>query len=228
VRDGACLEGRRKGGSLRIASVDKCIMPAVAARVWNTSRKWLGNLLPALIYLPLALTGVLLIVVRQEFIGPGLWFLVASVVTGWLAMNFLALAGNGFLKRQLRRELDEVHPLKPDAIFIGYARPEFRNLLDPHEDLGYLVLAPERLIFVGEIYRIQMPRTSVTDIRFRPNPHTMVGLGRWIEVQGSVDGKPTSLRFEPRERSTLLGNLFFGSELYQSLNEWRIAKTPSV
>ena len=182
--------------------------------------------MPALFYLPFAAVGTGLIIARSEFIGIGLWWLVASVVVGWLAMNFLALAGNQFMRRQLRRELNEVHPLSSEAIFVGYARPGFRSALDPHEDLGFLTLEPNHLMFVGEIYRFTLPRHTVSRVTFRMNPHTLVGLGRFVRVTGLIDGRPTDVLLEPREKLTLLGNLRAGTRLAKQIRGWVQEKAP--
>ncbi len=196
-------------------------MRSVAEKVWTTGKKWIGNILPALVYFPLAATGATLIIVRQEFLGQGLWWLVASVVAGWLAMNFLALTGNEFLKRQLRRELSVNESIPESALFVGFSRPEFKSALDPHEDLGFLIVKPDRLIFLGENRRLEVARSAVERVGFRANPHTWVGLGRWVSIDERVKGKDLKLLIEPRERRTLLGNLRAGSELAAQLRVWK-------
>lgn len=196
-------------------------MPAVTAKVWTTGRKWAGNILPALFYLPLAISGGIVMWRRQEFFGLGLWLLCGSVLVGWLALNFFGFIGNGFAKRQLRREINARVGLPNDAPFVGFARPGFRGALDPHEDLGFLVLKEDRLELLGESVTIELPRVNVTAVRFKPNIHTWVGLGRWISVEATIEGKKASVLIEPRERATMLGNLIFGKNLAWSLKAWR-------
>jgi hypothetical protein len=48
----------------------------------------------------------------------------------------------------------------------------------------------------------------------------LLGLGRWISLEGVADGKPIRLLIEPRERPTLLGNLLFSKALAGRLRRW--------
>jgi hypothetical protein len=57
-------------------------------------------------------------------------------------------------------------------------------------------------------------------VRFRANVHTVIGLGRWISIEGFADGKPIRLLIEPRERPQLLGNLRYSKRLAQRIRRW--------
>src|SRR5687767_5706701 len=118
----------------------QCIMPLVTPTVWTMRRKWLGNILPALVWLPLALGGIFWMIRNGEVVGLGLWLLVAATVLGWLAVNFLGLFENRKMKRQVARILEARGQSVGDAWFVGIATPRFSSMLDPHEEVGYLFL----------------------------------------------------------------------------------------
>lgn len=180
---------------------------------WSAYRKWMANLVPMLFWLPPGVAGVLLF---QE--GQPIWAYVcwgAVPVLGWLGINRFAL----FQNEAMRRELS---PLKPtaDATFVGIATPKHRSLLDPHEDVGWLWMDGDELRFRGELLALNVPRDSIRRIAYRANPHTILGLGRWVVIEGLRDGKRFILRVEPRERRTLLGNKREGARLLGSLRAW--------
>jgi len=180
----------------------------------------LGNLLPALFCVPLLVIGLIRFRPEDPFGMPSLACFVAFPIVGWLALNFLGFFGNGWMKRELARRLGFTGTRGPERFFVGIARPSFRSALDAHEDVGYLVVHPDRLEFVGETVRVTFPREDVRKVRIRWNPHSWVLLGRWIAVEGVAGDRPIRLSIEPRERATLLGNLFYSEKLIARLREW--------
>lgn len=200
----------------------------MADKAWSKRHKVLGNLLPSLVCLPFLVLGLVYFRPEDPLKGPALWLFVAFPIVGWVALNFLGLHQNAFLKRELTRRLGFAgNPGGPDRAFVGIARPKYRSLLDPHEDLGFLILHDDRLEFLGETVRVELPKSAIVKIRFRGNPHSMVLLGRWISVEGLVGGTPVRLLIEPREKPTLLGNLFAGEALRQRLVAWLSADAPA-
>jgi hypothetical protein len=196
-------------------------MARVAEKAWSKRHKVLGNLLPSLVCLPLLVVGLILFKPEDPLSGPAIWFFVAFPIVGWVALNFLGLHQNAFLRRELTRRLGFAGSSPgPERYFVGIARPKFRSILDPHEDLGFLIVHGDRLEFVGETVRVELPKDDIIQVRFRPNPHSIVLLGRWISVEGLVKGTPVRLLVEPREKNTLMGNLFAGEALRQRLASW--------
>ena len=197
-------------------------MPQVSSEVWTSRRKWMGNLLPALFFLPPATLGILWMHRHWAIFGAGLWYVVAGVVAGWIGLNLFGLFGNAFMRRELKRELTAKGiDFSDPHFFVGFARPRFFSVLDAHEDLGFLFLREQELEFVGEVHRLSLPRAQVRSIRFRPNVHTWVGLGRWISVEGEVKEARVRLNIEPRERNYLLLNLLDGKRVKRALESWR-------
>lgn len=156
----------------------------------------------------------------DPFAMPAIALFGAFPVVGWLALNFFGFHGNGWMRRELARRLGFTGSRGPERYFVGIARPSFRSALDAHEDVGFLNLHNDRLEFVGETLRLTFPREDVRNVRFRMNPHSWVLLGRWISVEGVAGDRPIRLSLEPRERATLLGNLFFSEKLIARLREW--------
>lgn len=190
----------------------------VTPRVWTPARRLAGNLLPMAACLPFLVAGLALYRPGDGFARPSMWLLAAFPVAGWIAANFLALPGNAAMRRALARRFGE--PPTDDAWFVGFARPSYRGLLDPHEEVGFLSLERAAIRFRGETHEVSLPRESVRNVRFRPNPHSWVGLGRWVSVEGEVDGTRVRLLVEPRERATLLGNRRLGSQMRDRIATW--------
>lgn len=182
-------------------------------RAWSAYRKWMANLLPMLTWVPPGVAGILLF---QE--GQTIWAFVcwgAVPVLGWLGINGLAL----FQNDAMRRELAFLRPAN-EAVFVGVATPKHRGLLDPHEDVGWLWMDGDELHFQGERLRLILPRDGIRRIGYRANAHTILGLGRWVAVEGVREGRRFALRIEPRERRTLWANKREGAKLLGSLRAW--------
>jgi hypothetical protein len=190
-------------------------------RVWTSARKLMGNLIPGLIALPTAIVGITFMVTRAEIIGRGFWMFCTSPLLGWLAMNWFGLNGNEAMKKEIALRLKAARPKLADpCMFVGIATPKYASLLDPHEDVGYLILYPERLEFYGDNINLSVDKRDISSIVFRANPHTLVGLGRWISIEGRVSEQPIRLQVELRERRTLMGNMMLSGSLKHRLVEW--------
>ena len=196
-------------------------MRLVASTVWTSRRKWLGTLIPAVFWLPPAVIGVYQILIKNQVGGPSLWWLLASTVLGWFAVNQFGFFENRRMQGQLKRILEvQSKSLAEEHYFVGFATPSFSSTLDAHEDVGFLCVYPDRLQFISETRTIDLPRTDITTVRFRPNVHSILFLGRWVSVEGTTGGKQVRLLVEPRVKTTLLGNRLFGSKLKVQLKKW--------
>lgn len=182
-------------------------------RVWSAYRKWMANLVPMLTWVPPGVAGVVLF---QD--GHTTWAFICwgfVPLLGWLGINRLAL----FQNEAMRRELMPLRP-RAEATFVGVATPKHRSLLDAHEDVGWLWTEVDELRFRGERLSLSIPRDAVRRVGYRANAHTVLGLGRWVVVEGVREGKPFALRVESRERRTLLGNKRDGARLHGHLRAW--------
>lgn len=210
-------------------------MAAQSKTVWTPFRRAMGNLLPALFAVPPMALGLLQLVRAGQTFGPGLYWVATGPVLGWVAMNFLGLYQNGAMRRHMLREYraergeDEL-----EKVFVGMASPSYSSIVDPHEDVGFLVVHEEGVVgtnqpapsalwnieFWGERKKVLLRKDQITAIRFRPNAHTFVGLGGWISIEGVADGKPVRLLIEPREKDTLLGNVRLAKHFKKRLEVW--------
>jgi len=193
----------------------------MAPTVWTPARKWMGNLIPLLFWLVLASYGVYKTVTTAQFLGPGLWLLCLATVVGWLATNFFGLFQNRKMKAQLAKIIEKEKHLPKESVFVGFCSPKFSGMLDAHEDVGFLCFYRDKLTFVGERRIVEVDRSSVNAIEFRPNVHSILGLGRWIAIEGAQKGAPFRMMVEPRERPTLFGNLRLSRGLLNEIRRWK-------
>jgi len=193
----------------------------VAPTVWTSRRKVMGNLVPALFWLPPMIAGIAVMAVTAQILGLGLWLIVAATVLGWLSLNQFGGYMNGRMRRELERLLrSRGEDLSGERNFVGFATPRYASLLDAHEDVGFLKLLPDRIRFVSETRVVEVPRAEVRGVRYRMNVHSLVGLGRWVSIEGESGGKPIRLLLEPRDRGTMIGNLRTGTKLKAKLKRW--------
>lgn len=188
--------------------------PESGPLVWTARRRIIGNLLPMLIASPLAIIGLLLMYRSGEILGRGLAVFALSPVALWLAVNWLGLFENASMRRAFERRFEG---LPATRWFVGAATPAFVGWIDPHEDVGFLWMDPKSIGFTGERYRIEIPRSTVTAVRFRPNVHSLIGLGRWVSIEAVIEGRPARLSIEPREAKTLWGNRRLSREIRDRL-----------
>lgn len=181
----------------------------------------MGNLLPLLLAAPLAGWGIWRMAEAKAVTAEGLLWNTAAVAVLWLGVNFLGLFRNGSMKRALFLRLKaSVYDIPDDPFFAGFARPTFRSAIDPHEDIGYVLLYPDRIEFFGDKDTISLPKASLKSVRLRSNPHSWALLGGWVSVEGTLEGAPVRMLLEPRERSTLWGNRGLRRELKQRIERW--------
>jgi hypothetical protein len=196
-------------------------------KVWTTWRKVVGNLLPLVLASPTLYFAV------QEFSRHGatvrlmLW-IATFIVVAWVLLALLGFFGNGAMRREMGRRLHIERAFdKTPRFFVGFARPTFKSALDPHEDVGFLLLHPDRIEFWGSEIKVSIAKSDVTGARFRPNTHTIVGLGRWVSVEAVVNEKPVRLLVESREKPTLVGNLLFSRRFLQAVQDWKAEGPPA-
>jgi len=188
----------------------------------------MGNLVPALFWLPLALIGIYHIASKEQFLGPGLWYLVASTVVGWLSVNQFGFWQNSAMRKQLENILKtQGEDLSGDVVFAGFASPKYSSMVDAHEDVGFLRISDDRVVFASESRRLELMKSDVTEIRFRPNVHTLIGLGRWISIEAKSGDKPIRLMIEPRERPTMLASRLRSVALFKKLQDWKKPAPPA-
>ncbi len=196
-------------------------MPSVARPIWSFGRKLAGNLIPLVVASPFAVAGALM---YRPAIGPELrsmLWLSAFPIVGWVAVNVFGFWGNSDMRREMMRRLQRQRPdLRAPMWFGGFARPKYQSLLDPHEDIGFLILTDEAIEFFGETVQVALPLDQVTGVGRRANPHTWIGIGGWIAIDGELAGQKVRMLFEPRESNFVIGNRKVARQIGERLAEW--------
>ncbi|MHB8635242.1 MAG: hypothetical protein ACYC96_02085 [Fimbriimonadaceae bacterium] len=184
-------------------------------RVWSVPRKLVGNALPLVCAAPILALGWWLWAKGAEWDAIGV--AAIALVVAAVSLNWLGLAGNARMRRALAARL------KPPAgaVFVGFSRPGYFDILDPHEDLGFLRLEAEALVIVGEAASIRMMRSRELRVTYEFNPHTLLGLGRWLAIRGDSEAGPVRVLVEPRELGSLRANRALGTRLKTQLEAWR-------
>lgn len=188
----------------------------------------MGNLLPALLSLPFGVIGFFVMLKQGQLLGSGLYWFALWPVSAIVFVNFLGLFQNNQMRKLLSKRVSA--PLAEPKLgvwFVGFARPSYKDLLDPHEDIGFLIVRENRIEFLGESIQLEVKKSEITRIGFLPNVHTIVGLGGWMAIEGVVDGTRVRLLVEPREKKTLLGNLLLNGRLRKKLRNWVKGKSAS-
>ena len=117
--------------------------------VWTSGRKWAGNLLPLLFWLPPTAYGLGRMGLRAEIDDFGVSMVALGVILGWLATNWFGAMPNRAMRGQLERILKvKGEDLGSATWFVGFATPRYSSALDPHEDVGFLLLEPTRIRFL--------------------------------------------------------------------------------
>ena len=144
-----------------------------------------------------------------------------GLILGMVAVNRFGFFENERMKRQLEIQLRARGEFpKSNPIFVGFARPDFSSMIDPHEDVGFLVLRANNIVFVSETKTLDLEKSTVKSVRFRPNVHSVFGLGRWISIETTTEAGPSRWLIEPREKRTLRQNLRFGRSLKSDIEKW--------
>jgi hypothetical protein len=133
--------------------------------------------------------------------------------------------GNKGLRRQIEnRFLAEKPETKGDKFFVGFSTPKYRDALDPHEDVGFLILGESDLEFYGGHLNFSFRRSSIQKVKFQANPHSFLFLGKFIRIEAEEDGSPVVVLVEARERKTLWGNRILTQQLRKQIQDY--AQTP--
>lgn len=189
----------------------------------------MGNFFPLVVSAPCAVISVISYRADTGFTGKTMYFGIAFVVVAWLCTNFFGYWQNATMRKELGQRIDRERPgMDKTRRFIGFARPRFKGVLDAHEDVGFLIFHPGKLEIYGDHQKIDILVPTITGIRFRGNIHTWVGLGRWISIEGLLDGTPIRLMVEPREKATMFGNLCYSSALRKEIVQWWKENRPAT
>lgn len=185
--------------------------------IWTNWRKFAGNLFPGMVWAIPTTWGILGVVKTGQYLGQGLAGVVIGVIAGWISTNFFGLYQNRKMRRELEEVIDDGLEGHGKKYFVGLSEPGGGSAFDPHDRVGFLVLEKEQLRFVDDVDVLELPRAGIVSIRFRPNIHSLLGLGRWVAIEGA----DKTWLVEPREKRTLIGNKRFSKGLKRELEFWK-------
>lgn len=177
----------------------------------------MGNVVPTLFAMPFLVGGCAVALIKGDAAAIGGGIVAIGLLVGLFSLNRFGLFENAAMRTELRSKLGR----SVGGMFVGFATPTYRSSLDPHEDIGFLDVREDELVFIGESRTVQLPRSSITRITRRSNPHSWVGLGGWVSVEGTLEGRPVRMLIEPRQAETLLGNKRIARTLRIELDAWR-------
>lgn len=190
-------------------------------KVWTLQRQIMGNLWPVLVSLPFTALGLWLIYQESNLLSRWLGLVVLGGIVAAVSLNWLGCLDNARMKAEfLEAYRARVGSLKGEKFFVGFAQPGFSSLLDPHQDIGFLSIDQDQIDFVGELFQVRLARKDCVSVSFRPNPHSLLGYGGWICIEGKQSGTPFRLQIEPREKSTLIQNKKLAHAVKKRLEAW--------
>ena len=133
-------------------------------------------------------------------------------------MNWWGLFENARMRREMEakwRAAKRPEPIR--RYFVGMATPAHSGMIDPHEDVGWLAVYPDKLEFFGDRFRTLVERDKIETIRLRPNAHSLVFLGGFVAVEGAG----FRISFEMRDHPTLWRNNRQNKKLHSRLLQWK-------
>lgn len=157
----------------------------------------------------------------------GAFFLGILAASGlvYLLQDRIALLGNHRARRVLWEKTEHLlgSPLPPTRFFVQLkATAEQGGLMREHrDDIGWLLVYPEHLEFIGDRLRVTLPRTEVEGVQRGPDL-ARIGLGgSWIELtmRASETGAGR-LRLLTREGSRVSETGAGARALEQHLRHW--------
>jgi hypothetical protein len=189
--------------------------------VWTLRRQVLGNIVPLLISGPMIGFGLWWMYRSGRIFSVGLILVAAAILIGWIMLNYLGLHENAQMKQQMAWRLSSaLKDLPSRRYFVGMATPNFVGWIDPHEDVGYLLIFRDRIDYHGEKIRASFRRSEIRGFESRMNVHSLIFLGGWVVVRAERDGKPIELRVEMREKHSLRANRGMNKLLLSRLRKW--------
>ncbi len=167
----------------------------------------MGNLLPGILSVPALVGGLILFRLDDPFNSLPLLLMFGSSVVGWLLINCLGLYDNSTMRTELGRRLDRDLGAEPRRqIFIGYSKPKFRSILDPHENVGFLIIEPDKWILFGEQAKRIILTKDILEVSWRKNTHSSILLGGFLRLDYRDSTGIQTVNIESREKGTLLAN----------------------
>lgn len=189
----------------------------MAKRAWTDYRKVMSNLTPLVAVAPFPALAWYLDRLQKPMFALVVWCLCPIIL--WLGINFFGLFQNRAIRKELSVRISA--DMMGRAVFVGFSRPNRTQLIHHHEDVGWLILNPDSIEFIGDAQHHKIEKASVKSVRTKWNINTILGLGRWVCIDGVVESKPVRMLLESREKNSLLANFRFTKQLCIRIAQWQ-------
>lgn len=187
--------------------------------------KWIGNLVPLPFFVIPVVYGYRLLTAGFRPDPSGYTWIGIGFAAGWLAVALLGGLPNPWLRCRLMAR-EAIQPVRGQW-FVGCSPTGFKNALDPHQDIGILSLGFDEMTYVGDQSRWTMSRSEIKSIRFRPNVHTMLLLGGWLEIERQDGTALARVRVEPRSGIWVVSSLWLLPKLRRRIADWWLGPSSS-
>ncbi len=187
--------------------------------VWHKKRKWMGNVIPAIPFGALYALGLFFAVFAPKSLQ---WIAFPSIllalIGGWKGIDLY-----GFWETQkMRAELEESFrnqgiTIEPTDRWVGISWKGGTSALDAHLDVGFLRITPTGVKVFGELDTYEVSWKAITHFGWTPGMHTIMGLGGWCTLKYNTESGSKILKFEVREKPTMLENKPLTKELVELL-----------
>jgi hypothetical protein len=194
--------------------------PTPMKPVWTTYRKLMGNLI--------GMAAMAIVVVAGFGLGYGSTFgekaaiVLVALVVGLIVFHYTGLFQNARMRTAMAKRAERLPEWEgAERFFVGYATRGYAGALDPHEDVGWLLLSPDELVFEGERYRFRYPRRGIGRVGRSFGVHSLVGVSWVSAIAVADDGAAASLRFESRDADHIFSLRRANLRLRKSLQVWQ-------
>jgi hypothetical protein len=150
---------------------------------------------------------------------------LATAASLYLAFDHLALLGNGRARRKIRRKVGRLMPEAPEDRFFVEVRATIKR---PHlgPDVGCLLCFPDRLVFVGDVQKVTLPRDQITgEVALRRSRFGLTGT--WV-VLGLAPPWGRLYLLARDDSATLSGTDGGAHRLAAALTRWMRETGPPV
>ncbi len=189
----------------------------MAKKAWTDYRKVMSNLTPLAMVAPLPAVAWYLDKLEKPSLALVVWCLCPIVL--WLGINNFGLFQNSMIRKELLPKLPK--DLAGRSVFVGFGRTGHAQLIHHHEDVGWFLLNPDSVEFIGDSHHHKIKKEDIQSIRLGMNINSILWLGRWMKIEGKVDKKRVCMLIECREKRTMFANFKFTKELCERVREWK-------
>ena len=178
-------------------------------RIWSTRRQVLGNIVPVLL-------GVAVAVICFPF---GLMVqAVAGIIATWVGIDRFGFFENKKIDQELRARTGA----EGELIGFVYRRPP--TIYDAHAEIGLLRVTPKAILVVTEDESIEFDRADIIESYREKNIHSILLLGGWLVLKLSSG---ELLKLESRKFNSMMVSSMRTNALQDKVKTSKREKAPA-